>query len=147
MNEEKDIRWLQRFDNYRKALLKLKQAVSIVLDKVEYDEIEELLKEGLIQRFEYTHELVWKVMKDYAEYQGYTDIKGSRDAFRKAFEMGIITDKRWMNSIEDRNLASHNYDDETAEEIFELIINVYFPLFLDFEKKMLSISSTEPTLF
>lgn len=101
----------------------------------------------MIQRFEYTHELVWKVMKDYAEYQGYTDIKGSRDAFRKAFEMGIITDKRWMNSIEDRNLASHNYDDETAEEIFELIINVYFPLFLDFEKKMLSISSTEPTLF
>lgn len=47
MNEEKDIRWLQRFDNYRKALLKLKQAVSIVLDKVEddeYDEIEELLR-------------------------------------------------------------------------------------------------------
>ena len=111
MNEEKDIRWLQRFDNYRKALFRLKQAVKIVSDNIEedeYDEIDELLKEGLIQRFEYTHELVWKVMKDYAEYQGYTDIRGSRDAFRKAFEMGIITDKRWMNSIEDRNLTSHN---------------------------------------
>ena len=106
-----------------------------------------MLKEGLIQRFEYTHELVWKVMKDYAEYQGYTDIRGSRDAFRKAFEMGIITDKRWMNSIEDRNLTSHNYDDETAEEILELIIKVYFPLFLEFEKTMLSISGIEPTLF
>lgn len=94
MNEEKDIRWLQRFDNYRKALFRLKQAVKIVSDNIEedeYDEIDELLKEGLIQRFEYTHELVWKVMKDYAEYQGYTDIRGSRDAFRKAFEMGIIT--------------------------------------------------------
>ena len=66
---------------------------------------------------------------------------------RKAFEMGIISDKRWMNSIEDRNLTSHNYDDETAEEILELIIEVYFPLFLEFEKMMLSISGIEPTLF
>ena len=150
MNEEKDIRWLQRFDNYRKALFRLKQAVKIVSDDIEedeYDEIDELLKEGLIQRFEYTHELVWKVMKDYAEYQGYTDIRGSRDAFRKVFEMGIITNKRWMNLIEDRNLTSHNYDDETAEEILELIIKVYFPLFLEFEKTMLSISGIEPTLF
>ena len=106
-----------------------------------------MLKEGLIQRFEYTHELVWKVMKDYAEYQGYTDIRGSRDAFCKAFEMGIITNKRWMNLIEDRNLTSYNYDDETAEEILELIIKVYFPLFLEFEKTMLSISGIEPTLF
>lgn len=150
MNEEKDIRWLQRFDNYRKALFRLKQAVRIVSENIEddeYDEIDVLLKEGLIQRFEYTHELAWKVMKDYAEYQGYTDIRGSRDAFRKAFEMGIITDKHWMNSIEDRNLTSHNYDDETAEEILELIIRVYFPLFLEFEKTMLSISGIEPTLF
>lgn len=150
MNEEKDIRWLQRFDNYRKALFRLKQAVRIVSDNIEEnkdDEIDELLKEGLIQRFEYTHELAWKVMKDYAEYQGYTDIRGSRDAFRKAFEMGIISDKCWMNSIEDRNLTSHNYDDETAEEILELIIEVYFPLFLEFEKMMLSISGIEPTLF
>ena len=150
MNEEKDIRWLQRFDNYRKALFRLKQAVKIVsgnIEEDEYDEIDELLKEGLIQRFEYTHELVWKVMKDYAEYQGYTDIRGSRDAFRKAFEMGIITNKRWMNLIEDRNLTSYNYDDETAEEILELIIKVYFPLFLEFEKTMLSISGIEPTLF
>ena len=48
-----------------------------------------------IQRFEYTHELAWKVMKDYAEYQGYTDIRSSRDAIRKALEMGLIDDKQW----------------------------------------------------
>lgn len=86
-------------------------------------------------------------MKDYAEYQGYTEIRGSRDAFRKAFEIGLISDKRWMESIEDRNLTSHNYDDETAEEIYESIVNVYYPLFLDFEKKMLSLSDINPTLF
>ena len=75
-----DIRWLQRFSNYCKALAKLGQAVDIVSWRLELaDEIDELLQEGLIQRFEYTRELVWKVMKDYAEYQGYTDIRGSRD--------------------------------------------------------------------
>ncbi len=148
MDKEKDIRWIQRFENYRKALFRLKQAVNIISEKIgEDEETDDLLKEGLIQRFEYTHELVWKVMKDYAEYQGYTEIRGSRDAFRKAFEIGLISDKRWMESIEDRNLTSHNYDDETAEEIYESIVNVYYPLFLDFEKKMLSLSELNPTLF
>lgn len=148
MDKEKDIRWIQRFENYRKALFRLKQAVNIISGKIgEDEETDDLLKEGLIQRFEYTHELVWKVMKDYAEYQGYTEIRGSRDAFRKAFEIGLISDKRWMESIEDRNLTSHNYDDETAEEIYESIVNVYYPLFLDFEKKMLSLSELNPTLF
>lgn len=148
MNEEKDIRWIQRFENYRRALYRLKQAVKIVSENMEEDDdIDDLLKEGLIQRFEYTHELAWKVMKDYAEYQGYTDIRGSRDAFRKAFEMGIITDKRWMDSVEDRNLTSHNYDDETAEEIYEAIVNVYYPLFLTLEETMLPLSGLEPTLF
>ncbi len=148
MAKEKDIRWEQRFSNYRKALAKLKQAVEIVSQQIDRDEaIDDLLKEGLIQRFEYTHELVWKVMKDYAEYQGYTDVKGSRDAFRKAFEMGLIEDKRWMESIEDRNLTSHNYDNEVAEDIYESIVGVYYPLFMDFAEKMLLLSESEPTLF
>lgn len=140
MTENKDIRWMQRFDNYRKALRLLGQAVDIVSQRVNEDEaVEDLLKEGLIQRFEYTHELAWKVMKDYAEYQGYTDIRGSRDAFRKAFEMEIITDKRWMESIADRNLTSHNYDDETAEAIYEAVVNVYYPLFVQLENTMLQL--------
>ena len=140
MTENKDIRWMQRFDNYRKALRFLGQAEEIVSQRGNEDEaVEDLLKEGLIQRFEYTHELAWKVMKDYAEYQGYTDIRGSRDAFRKAFEMEIITDKRWMESIADRNLTSHNYDDETAEAIYEAVVNVYYPLFVQLESTMLQL--------
>lgn len=124
-----DVRWLQRFNNYRKALKKLGQAVDIVSEKMDWgQEVDDLLQEGLIQRFEYTHELAWKVMKDYAEYQGYTDIKGSRDAFRKGLEMGIIDSVKWMESIEDRNQTSHNYDDETANEIYEAVVNEYYPL-------------------
>lgn len=150
MEEEKDIRWVQRFSNFRRALNRLRLAVSIVSEQTSGEddmELDDLLKEGLIQRFEYTHELAWNVMKDYAEYQGYTDIRGSRDAFRKAFEMGLITDKSWMESIADRNRTSHNYDDETAEEIYVAIVDVYFPLFVDFEKKMLPLSGLEPTFF
>ena len=107
---KQDIRWQQRFSNYRKALAKLIQAVDLLSVQIERDEsVAELLQEGLIQRFEYTHELAWKVMKDYAEYQGYTDVRGSRDAIRKALEMNLIDDRRWMETIEDRNLTVHNY--------------------------------------
>jgi nucleotidyltransferase substrate binding protein (TIGR01987 family) len=148
MNEEKDIRWIQRFRNFRSALYRLGKAVEIVTEQISEDEeVDDLLKEGLIQRFEYTHELAWKVMKDYAEYQGYTDIRGSRDAFRKAFDMGLVTDKSWMDSIIDRNLTSHNYDEDTAEDICENIVDVYYPLFVKFEKVMLPLSGIEPTLF
>ena len=146
--EEKDIRWIQRFSNYRRALAKFNQAVEIVSDQMDWGEaVDDLLEEGLIQRFEYTHELAWKVMKDYAEYQGHTNIQGSRDAFRKALEMGIIDDERWMESIKDRNLTSHNYDDETAQNVLTAIIEVYAPLLNAFEKKMLPLSGIEPTLF
>ncbi len=141
--EEQDIRWVQRLANYSRALSKLRQAIDIVSAKPDFVEaIDELLQEGVIQRFEYTHELAWKVMKDYAEYQGYTDVKGSRDAMRKAFEMGLIDDKRWMNSIADRNLTSHNYDDEVANEIFRNIVNIYYPLFDEFEQKMKSLEKS-----
>ena len=91
---QQTIRWLQRFNNYRKALVKLAQAVELLSGQVNREEaVDELMQEGLIQRFEYTHELAWKVMKDYAEYQGYTDVRGSRDAIRKALEMGLIDEQ------------------------------------------------------
>lgn len=143
---QQNIRWQQRFANYRKALVKLTQAVELLSKQTGGETVvDELLQEGLIQRFEYTHELAWKVMKDYAEYQGYTDVRGSRDAIRKALEMNLIDDKRWMETIEDRNLTVHNYDNEIASEIYNNIMNVYAPLFIAFEHKMQSL--TEPTLF
>lgn len=143
---QQDIRWQQRFPNYRKALSKLTQAVELLSEQIERDEaVDELLQEGLIQRFEYTHELAWKVMKDYAEYQGYTDVRGSRDAIRRALEMDLISDKRWLETIEDRNLTVHNYDNEVASEIYENIMSIYCPLFVAFGQKMQSL--IEPTLF
>ena len=144
MVQESDIRWMQRFSNYRKALERLEAAVGLLSSRNDFvEELDDLMKEGLIQRFEYTHELAWKVMKDYATYQGYTNIAGSRDAIRKALEMGIISDRRWMNSIEDRNLTSHNYDNDTADEIYRNIVGVYYPLFKDMEARLLEIVESE----
>jgi nucleotidyltransferase substrate binding protein (TIGR01987 family) len=143
----KDIRWEQRFSNFLKALNKLQQAVdyskAIINEKEEpIDEIlDDLIKEGLIQRFEYTHELAWNVMKDYAEYQGNNNISGSRDATREAFQMKLIADgKLWMNMISSRNITSHSYNEETADEIFSLILNVYHPAFCEFKSKMETIA-------
>jgi nucleotidyltransferase substrate binding protein (TIGR01987 family) len=149
MGTQQDIRWLQRFSNFRKALSKLRQAVEIIAMKLNFgEEVDELLEEGMIQRFEYTHELAWKVMKDYAEYQGYTDIHGSRDAIRKALEIDMINDGRWMDTIKDRNQSSHNYDDDTAAQIYENILKIYFPLFCQFEEKIQEkIHKLNPNLF
>lgn len=137
-----DIRWIQRFSNYRRALAKLSEAVESLSDTESLNApIQELIKEGVIQRFEYTHELAWKVIKDYAEYQGFTDVRGSRDAFRKGMQMGIVDSPDWMDSIEDRNLTSHNYDEDVAQEIFNDIINKYYPLFVKLADTMTSLTN------
>jgi len=143
---EQDIRWEQRFSNYRKAVDKLSQAVNFIKDKfakeVEVKDLstsvlDEVLKEGLIQRFEYTHELAWNVMKDYAEYQGDASIRGSRDATRSAFKMALVSNGEvWMDMIKSRNETSHTYNEETADEIFSKIIDAYCPAFDEFTKVM-----------
>lgn len=135
--EETDIRWIQRFQNYQKALDRLNEAAHILGKQLDYGtEVTDLLKEGLIQRFEYTHELSWNVMKDYAEYQGSQDIRGSRDAIRWSLQNNLIDDKAWMKSIEDRNLSSHDYDSETAEMLTTKILGTYLNLFNLFRQKM-----------
>jgi len=134
---ESDIRWQQRFQNYCKALALLNEAALLVSKMQGYGrEVEDLLKEGLIQRFEYTHELAWNVMKDYAEYQGDTMLKGSRDAIRYALQNGLISDRAWMKSIEDRNISSHHYDSNTAEAVIQKIVGTYLVLFNEFEETM-----------
>lgn len=145
---EQDIRWEQRFSNFVKALRKLSQAVEYIkhnfmdkdapIDDSELGHVlDEMIKEGLIQRFEYTHELAWNVMKDYAVFQGNADVGGSRDATREAFQLNLVTDgKVWMDMIGSRNKTSHTYNEETADEIYSKIMNAYYPAFLAFEKNM-----------
>lgn len=134
-----DVRWKQRFENFQKALQKLIEAVDYIKNNDSKAEIvlDEIIKEGLIQRFEYTHELAWNVMKDYATYQGNTTVGGSRDATREAFQLQLMSDGAvWMDMIGSRNKTSHTYNEATADEIYLKILNDYFPAFLEFQKNM-----------
>ncbi|WP_256005513.1 nucleotidyltransferase substrate binding protein [Pedobacter deserti] len=141
---EQDIRWKQRFSNYRKALERLSKAVE--LGKVRT--LSDLEQQGLIQAFEFTHELAWNVMKDYFIYQGNSSITGSRDASREAFKTGLIVDgEGWMEMIKSRNKSSHTYNEETAEEIAEDIQALYYRLFREFESRMLSLSAQQTDIF
>lgn len=140
---DQDIRWQQRFSNYVKALSKLEQAVVQITttfgsDTAQLGEwLDEMIKEAFIQRFEYTHELAWNVMKDYAHFQGNSEVAGSRDATREAFQLHLIIEAHtWMDMIASRNKSSHTYNEVTANEIYAKILNEYFPLFLDFKHKM-----------
>lgn len=129
----RDIRWQQRFANYNKALVQLKEAVELNAQRP----LSKLEKQGVIQAFEFTHELAWNVLKDFLEDQGNQTIKGSKDATREAFKVALIADgERWMAMIQSRNLSSHTYDEQIAENLVAAIINDYFPLFATLQTEM-----------
>ena len=130
---EEDIRFRQRFQNYKKALDTMKSAVKLAASR----ELSNLEKQGVIQGFEYTFELAWNVMKDYLEEQGITGIIGSKNAVRQAFNLGLIEDGQiWMEMIESRNISSHSYDEEIAEKLHQRIMDNFFWQLTAFAEKM-----------
>lgn len=136
---DQDIRWQQRLNNYRLALQRLTEAVQLHQQR----NLSPLEQQGLIQAFEFTHELAWNVIKDYFFWQGNSGINGSRDATREAFAKGILDDgEGWMEMIRSRNQTSHTYNQDVAEQIAGMIIQRYFPLFVAFEKKMRDIGTS-----
>ena len=122
--KNQDVRWKQRFQNFSKAMAQLQKFI----DKGEnLNELEEL---GMIQAFEYTFELAWNLIKDYYEFQGDSNIQGSRDAFWLAYNRGLISDgDTWMKMIESRTRTSHTYNEETADEIAQAVLHQYYQLF------------------
>ncbi len=122
-----DIRWQQRFTNYLSALTALTEAVDLSRQRA----LSNLEQQGLIQAFEFTHELAWKVLKDYLEYQGIVDIVGSRDASRLAFQNGLVEDgDAWMKMIEARNLTFHTYNLAVAQVVVKSILVRFYPAFV-----------------
>lgn len=96
-----------------------------------------LQRAGMIQFFEMAFELSWNVMKDYAQESGFSDVRSPRDSIKKAFEIGLLTNGHdWMNFLEDRNLTSHAYDEETAKEIENLIRTKYLKLLKELHKSL-----------
>lgn len=135
-----DIRWKQRFDNYTRALQNLQSAVNLAKSRL----LTPLEEQGLIQSFEFTHELAWNVLKDYLEYQGFVNIVGSRDATREAFKNGLIEDgEAWMEMIRARNLSSHTYNIEIAEAIVANIRACFYPAFALMAQQFTALSDKE----
>ncbi len=123
-----DIRWKQRFQNYNRALQTLKRGVELSGERP----LSELEEQGLIQEFEFTHELAWKVFKDYLEEQGFVDLIGSKNATREAFKNGLIDEGQvCMDMIKSRNLTSHTYNEEVADGIVKDILTRFFPAFVN----------------
>ena len=129
---DKEIRWKQRFANYEKAYRTLSKYIDTELDS-------ELEKAGLIQFFEMTFELSWKVMKDFLENQGY-DVKGPRDAIKLAFQIDLINNGHiWLDALEERNMTVHTYDEHLADKMISHIKGFYYPelkaFFVKFKKE------------
>ncbi len=127
-----DTRWQQRFDNFQRALKQLAKAVELLQQRP----LTELEQQGLIQAFEFTHELAWNVLKDYLELEGIQGLVGSRSTVREAFKRGLIEDgDAWMDMIEKRNLSSHTYNLAIAQSVVSAVVERYVPAFQALAKR------------
>lgn len=115
-----DIRWKQRFENFEKAFKKLEEAMN-------EGELNELERNGFIQRYEFTIELAWKTLKDFLQEEGFK-LKSPKDVVRQAFQSGYLDDGQvWIDALDIRNKLSHDYNQEYSEEAEQLIRNDIFP--------------------
>lgn len=119
---DQDVRWKQRFSNFKKAYLRLQSAIELSHTRP----LSDLEEQGLIQGFEYTFELAWKTIKDYLEHQQ-VEAKFPREVIKQGFQYNLIDDgDTWIDMLEKRNLMSHAYDEATAQTANELIKTSYF---------------------
>lgn len=123
-----EIRWVQRFNNFTKALSRLREAVELAHRRP----LTDLEEQGLIQSFEFTHELAWNTVKDFLASRGVSDLYGSKDTTREAFRQGLLANGEiWMEMIRSRSLTSHTYNEEVATAIAGAIRDVYL---VEFER-------------
>jgi len=141
MTQQTDIRWIQRYANFHKACRRL-------LDVTEADrfieDLSELELEGLVQRFEYTFELAWKVMQDLLVYKGYEFMQGPNGTMKMAFEDGLISNHDgWRKMAKSRNTLSHVYDEAEVIPIVRLIYSDYAPLLKQLDNTLDDLSKNQ----
>ena len=136
-----DVRWQQRFHNFRRVLKQLDEPMAVMQQR----DLSKLEKQGVIQGFEYCYELGWNALKDFLVWQGIDGIVGSRDTIREAFSKGLVSDGHgWMQMLTDRNRTSHTYNEETAEAILSNIQKQHHPLLKTLEKTLAERVVTSP---
>lgn len=121
-----DIRWKQRFDNFDRAFVLLRE----VCDRG-VDSLSQLEKEGAIQRFEVTFELAWKTLKDYLEESGVVvNPVTPRNVIKEAFAAKLLEDAQvWVDLMLHRNLLSRTCDITVFEAALRTVAERYFPAF------------------
>ncbi len=119
--ENSDTRWIQRYNNFEKVFKKLSEAISI-------DELSELEHDGLVQRFEFTLDIGWKVLKDFLEDQGFDFTPSPKETFRQAQAAGFINyAQELIDALEMRNILSHDYSGEKFEASEKTLRQIVFP--------------------
>ncbi|MBI2512005.1 MAG: nucleotidyltransferase substrate binding protein [Opitutae bacterium] len=132
MPQNPDVRWRQRLQGFRKAFGQLSAAVDLAAQRP----LSELEQQGLIQAFEFTHELAWNTLRDFLESRGAMNLYGSKDATREAFARGLISNgDEWMAMIAGRNRSSHTYNEKTARDLAGAILHSFAPEFGKFAVK------------
>jgi nucleotidyltransferase substrate binding protein (TIGR01987 family) len=135
-----DVRWRQRFQSFGKAFAQLSAAADLAKQR----KLSDLEQQGLIQAFEFTHELAWNILKDFLESRGAANLYGSKDATREAFAKGLIANgDEWMAMIQARNRSSHTYNEKTAHEVASAILASFVPEFATFRAKFAELESLE----
>ncbi len=118
MNSNPDIRWKQRFENFDRAFVLLRDAMAKGPDA-----LNQLEKEGAVQRFEYCFELAWKCVKDYLEQGGFVFATATpRQVLKDAFAAKVLSDGQvWIDMLDHRNLLSHTYNQVSFENAVDTI--------------------------
>src|ERR1022692_435873 len=128
--DEINIRWQLRFENFTEALKTLEDIIP------RYKEMNELEKDGLIQRFEFTFDIAWKVMQDYLKNAGYIDKKGPRLVLEQMAQDGFIDPFIWADILIARNDFSHNYNSTLSRSHLDKIVFDFVPAFVEFKAAM-----------
>ncbi len=130
--QEERLRWHYRFDNFSRAFVLLREAV----DTMEERALNQLEKEGMIQRFEYSWELAWKTMADFIASEGLNlPTVTPRAVLKASFQAGIISDgDEWMAALDARNKMSHVYNFKIFEQVIEALRTRFLPLFERFHE-------------
>ncbi len=127
-------RWQYRFDNFKRAYVLLQE----ICDRYNQEELEQIAKEGMIQRFEFCMELSWKTIKDYMEYKNFvfdTIVPGT--VIKEAYAAKIISNgEDWLRALDDRNKMSHTYDFKKFNEVIERVSKRYIKCFSELYERL-----------
>lgn len=121
----------QTFENYKNAFDRLSEGI------LRFDKADDLLRDGLIQRFEFTFELAWKTLKSIFEDEGLIGLNSPKTVLKEAYSAGLIKDEElWLTMLKDRNATTHIYSEKKAIEICNNIIEKYSNEFAELIKRI-----------